>query len=122
MQQGTPQDQQHFNNLEFGVFDAHTAALLLLNHARQNSWEIERGEVNLTNTGIYPYNNSQKTVALAAAKENGDYVILTEVVSCAGNAGEVVTSDKLTNGFKIAYTGSAPSATIKYTVIGGFLK
>jgi len=43
-------------------------------------------------------------------------------MSAIGNPGEIVVSDKLVNGFKIAHTGSAPSVTIKYTVIGGVLK
>lgn len=122
MQQGTPQDQAHFNNLEIGVVDTHLAALLLLNAARQNAWEIEYGTVVLTNTGTYPFNTSQVSVALSAAKENGDYLVLTEVTDFDGNVGEIEVTSKLTNGFKIAFTGSAKSATIKYTVIGGYLK
>lgn len=122
MQQGTFQDQAHFNNMEVGITDAHIALQLLLNAVRQNEWEIERGQVTLTNNAIYPMNNSVQSVALQLPKENGDYVVIAEVVSCSGNAGEVEVSDKLANGFKLAYTGSAASATIKYTVIGGYLK
>ena len=122
MQQGTFQDQAHFNNMEVGITDAQIALQLLLNAVRQNEWEIERGQVTLTNNAIYPMNNSVQSVALQLPKENGDYVVIAEVVSCSGNAGEVEVSDKLANGFKLAYTGSAASATIKYTVIGGYLK
>lgn len=122
MQQGTPQDQAHFNNMEVGISDAHTAALLLLNYARQNAWEVEQGTKELTNSAVYPFNNSQVSVALTGGRENGDYLVLTEVVSGNGNVGEVVVSDKLTNGFKLAYTGSATEATVKYIVIGGLLR
>lgn len=122
MQQGTPQDQLHFNNLEIGVVDAQLALQLLMNGARQNAWEIERGTVTLTNTATYPNNNSVRSVALDKIKENGDYVVLAEVVSFDGNVGEIVVSDKLTNGFKIGFSGSAKSATVNYTVIGGLLK
>lgn len=122
MQQGTPQDQMHFNNLEVGVVDAQLALQLLMNGIRQNAWEIERGTVTLTNTAMYPNNNSVRTVSLARIKENGDYVVLADIVSFDGNIGEIVVSDKLTNGFKIGYSGSAKSATINYTVIGGYLK
>lgn len=122
MQQGTPQDQTHFSNLEKGVFDAHTAALLLLSFARQNAWEVERGTKQLTNGAKYPFNSSQASVALTLGRENGDYIVLTEVVSADGNVGEVIVSDKLTNGFKLAFTGSAASATINYIVIGGLLR
>lgn len=122
MQQGTPQDQTHFNNLEVGVSDAHAAIGLLINFARQNAWVVERGQVDLTNTGIYPINNSAKTVALATVQDVTDYIVVAEAVTAAGNVGEIVTTDKLANGFKLGYTGSAKTATIKYTVIGGYLK
>lgn len=122
MQQGTPQDQPHFNNLECGVFDAHAALGLLLNFARQNSWVVERGQVDLTNTGIYPINNSAKTVALATMQDVTDYIVVAEAVTAVGNVGEIVATDKLANGFKLGYTGSAKIATIRYTVIGGLMK
>lgn len=122
MQQGTPQDQKHFGNLEKGMLDAHTAALLLLNFARQNAWEVERGTKTLANSAKYPFNSSQASVALTLGRENGDYIVLTEVVATDGNVGEVVVSDKLTNGFKLAFTGSATTATINYIVIGGLLR
>lgn len=122
MQQGTPQDQTHFGNLEKGMVDAHTAALLLLNFARQNAWEVERGTKKLINSAKYPFNSSQSSVALSLGRENGDYIVLTEVVETDGNVGEVVVSDKLTNGFKLAFTGSATTATINYIVIGGLLR
>ena len=122
MQQGTSQDQSHFNNMEVGISDAHAALGLLLNFARQNAWVVERGQVDLTNTGIYPFNTSAKTVALATVQDVTDYIVVAEAVTAAGNVGEIVTTDKLANGFKLGYTGSAKTATIKYTVIGGYLK
>ena len=42
-------------------------------------------------------------------------------VSGYGNIGEVQVSDRQVNGFKLSYTGSAPSAEITYMVIGGFV-
>ena len=120
--QGTPQDAAHWNNMENGIFDAHTAVGLLMMLARQNSWEVEIGTVDLTNTQTYPFNNSKKSVALTKVKENGNYVVLTDIVSYTGSVGEIVVSDKLTNGFKVAFTGSASSAKVQYIVIGGILK
>lgn len=122
IQEGTNQNGQNFGTMMDGIVDAHIAIGLLINAIRQNSWEIERGTIQLTNNGVYPFNNSVKSVSLSKAKENGDYVVLAEVADFSGNVGEVVVSDKLRNGFKIAYTGSAPKATINYTVIGGYLK
>ena len=122
MQQGTPQDQVRFNNIENGIVDAYIATGLLLNYARQNSWEIETGEITLTNSLAFPFNNSIQTVSLSKGKENPGYIVLIEIVSASGNVGEIEITDKLINGFKIAYTGSAKSVTVKYTVLGGFLK
>lgn len=122
VQQGVFQDQTHFNNMEVGIFDAHAAIGLLINFVRQNAWVLERGQVELTNTGIYPFNNSAKTVALATVQDVTDYIVVAEAVTATGNVGEIVAADKLANGFKLGYTGSAKSATIKYTVIGGLMK
>ena len=166
MQQGTPQDQTHFNNMEGGILDAHIAAGLILNALRQNQWEdeertetftgatlldmdivvrlilnlarqnkwniediqkwisdhdaYETGTTTMTNTLAFPFNNSKKSVALAKTRNTTNYVVLTEVTSFTGNVGEIEISEKLTNGFKIGYTGSASSVTVKYVVIGGF--
>ncbi len=119
-QAGTPMNAANFNHLENGVFDAHAALALLINFARQNAWEIEHGEVTLTNSYAYPFNNSKQTVAMAHISE--DYIVIPEVVEFNGNVGDIVVTDKLVNGFKIEFTGSASSAKIKYTVIGGILK
>ena len=121
-QQGTDQDADNFGHMMNGIIDAHLAIDLLLNFARQNSWEIERGTVNLTNSLAYPFNNSLQSVALSAVKESTDYIVLAEVTAFNGNVGEIVVTDKLQNGFKIGYSGSAASATVKYSVIGGFMK
>lgn len=129
---GTPQDQAHFNNLEMGVHDAHIAMSLVLLFARQTEWRVsdlevataqETGTVTLTNTERYPFNNSQKTVALTNRRENTNYVI--EILSVAGTGGcvgDIVCTDRLVNGFKIAHTGSAKSVTVTYAVIGGYDK
>ncbi len=104
------------------IVDAHIAVGLLLNYARQNSWEIETGTITLTNTLAFPFNDSIQTVSLSKRKENPGYIVLTEIVSASGNVGEIEITDKLLNGFKIAHTGSSKSVNIKYTVIGGYLR
>lgn len=86
----------------------------------QNHYVIESGTVSLTNSEAFPFNNSQTSVSLSQTRNPASYIVLTEVTTFSGNVGEVVISDRLSNGFKIAYTGSASGATIKYTVVGGF--
>ncbi len=122
MTEGTPQDAAHWNNIEESLISHEAALGMLLNLVRQNAWEVEKGTVTLNNTQTYPFNNSQKSVPLAIRRENSDYIVIAEVKKAAGNVGEIVVSDKLVNGFKLEYTGSAKNATIEYQIIGGYMK
>lgn len=138
MQQGVPQDAAHFNNIEEAI-SAHELSLglhsnALMQHAdeiKKNAalaevvdklHTVETGTVTLTNSAKYPFNNSQKTVALAAQRNTPAYVVITEVKSFVGNVGEIVVSDILANGFKIAFTGSATSVTVEYKILGGYTR
>ena len=93
-------------------------------------------DVELTNTLAYPFNNSKTTVALDAAEDrhNTNYVVIAEVtnwgvtdgsaldsesVNNAGLAGNIVVSDKMTNGFKVEFTGSAGEVSLKLYIVGG---
>lgn len=126
IQQGTPQNATNFNHMEAGISNAtELAALLAITtiHQQQATADLQ-GEtitVTLTNSQSYPFNNSQKTVALGTVRNHEDYTVEAEVVDYAGGfPGDIVISDKLLNGFKIAYTGSATSVTLKIYVKGGF--
>ena len=98
---------------------------LLINAFRQHLWEermiCEYGSKTLTNSQQFPFNNSQESVALVNRQDNIKYAVVAEFGSTTGNAGEIVVSDKQVNGFKLAYTGSAPSAVVNYIVIGGII-
>lgn len=109
--------------------DKTLAVTLLINRLRQHIWTnedeayvCEEGTVTLTNTQKYPFNNSIRSVALAKRQKNTKYTVIAEVTSSTGNAGEVEVTEKQVNGFKLAYTGSATSAVIHYTVIGGYIR
>ena len=109
--------------------DGDVASKLLINALRQHIWQseddaliCEDGTVTLTNTKKFPFNDSKKSVSLAKTQKNTKYVIIAEVTSVAGNVGDINVSDRLTNGFKMAFTGGAKSVTVKYYVIGGFIK
>ena len=127
--EGTPQDAAHFNNMEGGILDAHTAVSLLVNAIRQQGWRVEALETatatetdskTLTNTQAFPFNNSIQSVALANRRDNTDYVVEILSVVANGNPGEIEITERQVNGFKISYTGSASSVTVTYTVIGGY--
>lgn len=85
--------------------------------------ETEQGvktTLTLTNSQVYPHNNSIKTLQIVTPRNTKDYTITVEVVSVTGGAaGEFEISDKLLNGFKIKYTGSASSVAVRCYVRGG---
>lgn len=115
-------------------FDTDTSVRLLTNTLRQVSWAqqadadeidklelMEKGSVTLTNTEAFPFNNSQKSVSLATERATKDYIVtIVSATASTGNVGEIVVSDKLVNGFKIAHTGSAVNVTVDYMVTGGY--
>lgn len=125
IQTGTPMNAENFNNLEGGVLAADRMGLVLAQQVTQHEREIANlaGEINtitLNNSQAYPFNNSQVVVSLATPRDTLDYRVLAEVVSSSGGrVGDVVISGKALNGFKIAFTGSAASATLRYFVSGG---
>ena len=110
--------------------DGDLASKLIINVLREHMWQneddalvCEEGTTTLTNTKRFPFNDSKKSVSLAKTqKNNNKYAIIAEVTSVGGNIGDIIVSDRLTNGFKMAFTGGAKSVTVKYYVIGGFIK
>ena len=128
--EGTPQDADHFNNMEDGITDAHIAQDIMVNAHRQSLWRIqalekataqETGAVTLTNTQAFPFNDSIVTVPLTVTRDNLNYIVeVIKVEPTGGPAGEIDVSERQTNGFKMAFTGSASSVKVTYAVIGGF--
>lgn len=101
---------------------AQDALLTTLNTQMQRLRVVETGTVTLTNSQVYPYNNSKRTVALQTSQPSADYIVVCDVTAFTGNVGEIVVSGKMTNGFAIEHTGSASSVTVRYMVIGGFVE
>ena len=126
IQQGTPQNATNFNHMENGISNAtETAALMALStiHHQQAIADLqgETATVTLKNTQQYPFNNSTQSVALKTERNHMDYTVETEIVDYTGGfPGDIVITDKLLNGFKMAHTGSAKSVTVKVYVKGGF--
>jgi hypothetical protein len=146
VQQGTNQDDEHFNNIEVGLSDAETAAALLLFAQVQKNREkaaqeqtLEKkvedleqtlegeavGEtktVTLQNTATCPFNStldSPATVALSQVRKNLFYTVEAVVDSADGMVGDIHITDKALNGFKVAYDGSGKSVTITLKIKGG---
>ena len=134
IQQGTPQSATNFNNMEDGIQDSQVAEKIYLQHYLQKEREYDErvagleaecvnevGTISLTNTQKYPFNNSQKSVALKKARKTLNYDVDVEITSASGCVGDITITDKQLNGFKIAFEGSAGAVTIKYRVKGGLL-
>ena len=126
LQPGTPQSAENFNHLEDGISNAgELAALLAVEriHLQQEIKDIA-GEVitvDLTNSQEYPFNNSKKTIALSTQRNHVNYTVTHEVLSSSGGfVGDIEVADKLVNGFKVAYIGSAKRVKLKAFVKGVF--
>ena len=117
IQDGTPIDETNLNNLE--LLAEYLAEVLLKTNAKVNNLDGEVVTVTLTNTGDFYTNNSVKTIPLGTRRDTLDYIVSAEIQGDTTNVGDVVIYDKQTNGFKVKYTGSAASATIKLYVHGG---
>ncbi len=126
IQQGTPQNAANFNHMEEGIVNAsELAALLAVASIHQGQLQKDlAGEivtVTMTNTQEYPFNDSITTVSLPQERNHNGYTVMAEVAEYSGGfPGEIVISEKLLNGFKVAFTGSAKSVKVVLHVKGGF--
>lgn len=127
IQVGTPQNQTNFNNIENGIQDTTLARQFLawqfLHEQRLNGHVLEETHtVTLANSDRRPFNttlDTPATVALENTRNSMDYTVAAEVTAHSGPVGEIIITDKALNGFKVSYTGSGKSATLKITVQGG---
>lgn len=139
LQQGTNMSATNFNNMEFGIADADLAARILTIAARDandrltanaaditaavaaytKEFAVEEKTFTLTNSVGYPFNNSVQTVSMTPVRKNKNYLVEYSITTKNGNVGEVEISDKQLNGFKVAFTGSAKSVTLKLFIKGG---
>lgn len=119
---------------------ANIAALEAMNLARLVNEKTENNvvvkDITVMNSAAYPFNNSgddpNGTVALSRIEErhNTNYTVLTEILNVyqvtghqainnAGLEGNIIISDKMVNGFKCAFTGSAQAVQIRLYIAGG---
>lgn len=123
VQAGTNQNAANFNNLEEGgALDAHLAVTLFAIQQYQTAGQLgeEIKTVALSNSAPYPFNDSAVSVALSGDKANTNYdVEVLEIVSHTGPVGGIHVTDKLLNGFKLAFDGSGTSAAVKIKIRGG---
>lgn len=126
IQEGTPMSRTQFYNMETGILGNNVLGAFLVSQVMQHQrsladFEGEIKEVTLTNSLVYPFNNSAKTVALEHERDTLKYQVSVEVISSDGLVGDVEVYDKALNGFKLRYTGSAKNVKLRYYVQGGML-
>ena len=125
IQQGTLLDQDHFNKMEEGISDA-TLATAITTWAQQKT-EAQTGpevqNVTLTGSGSpWPFNNTEKAVALQGIRNSTHYTVDIEVLSYkGGTVGNIQVKDKALNGFKLLHDGSATELQLAVTVSGGMI-
>ena len=136
IQQGTLLDQQHFNNIEVGTYDATLAQAVMItaymalkrstdNYMEKNDSEVlgEVHTITLKNTAKYPFNttvNSPTSIPLTKTRKNLYYSVEVTVDNYSGGLpGDIHVSDKTLNGLKISYDGSAKSVTATIRIKGG---
>lgn len=106
IQEGTPVDAPRLNKMEQGIKDAHEL--------------METGEVTMTNTAEYPFNDSFAKIPLKKTRSKLDYQVYWEVLEATGPVGNVIVRARRAGMFEANYTGSATNATLRYFVTGGF--
>ncbi len=134
IQEGTQQSAANFNAMENMAYGAMMVAEVLAQEVRQHQRRFDKVqedlenlddeiigqaiEVTMTNSLEYPFNNSLKTVAITT-RQNTDYRVTVEIQGAPDNVGDIFITDKTINTFKIHFTGSAPSVTVKCFITGG---
>lgn len=123
---GTPLNAENFNHVEGGVHSnsLNIAVLrqeLLQQQRISQDMELEMGTITLSNGKMWPFNNSEQIVVFQKEKKSLNYRVHVEVLGEVPNVGEIRVYGKQLNGFKLAYTGSAPSVRFQYFAQGGFV-
>ena len=122
---GTPQNAHNFNTMDLAAFEAMLMSAENERHIRMMNDKLdglvgEKIQVTLKNTDKYPFNSSSATVQLGTVRNKNDYTVDTEIVSYSGGfVNGISISDKLLNGFKIAFSGSATNVVVNCYVRGG---
>lgn len=91
LQEGTEQSATNFNHMEQGILEAHEisaeAVRMLKSVMRKvEGLDGEKVTVTLTNSQVYPFNNSVKTIQLKTPRNYKTYLITAEVTSVSGGA------------------------------------
>lgn len=124
IKKGTQQSKRNFGKMDFGVLEN----ALMIGFASMNlrlvqeSLDDVRGQTmtaTLNNTLKYPATNAEKTITLPRVLNNTDYTVEAEITEADGPVEFVEVYGKALNAFKVRYSGSARTVSLKLHVIGG---
>lgn len=122
IQAGTPLSAGNLNQMAEGIMDNNIAINMMVpivtSMLKNQTSEIH--EVTLKNNASFPFNNSAQAIALDVVRSSNDYEVFAECKNDDGWTGDIIIYDKLINGFKVKFTGSAKTADIVLKVKGGY--
>ena len=123
IQQGTLQDQAHFNNAEVGISDAHLAHAISQFKQIQEDYDYQDELKTLDlamNSLPWPFNNKENTVALSQLRESINYSVEINVLGYSGGLlGNIRVTERARNGFKLLHDGSATHVQVAVRISGG---
>ncbi|MBO6298787.1 MAG: hypothetical protein J6N53_08060 [Lachnospiraceae bacterium] len=123
IQQGTLQDQQHFNNMEVGISDNNLAHAITMFKQIQEDYDYQDELKNLDlamDALKWPFNNKPTTVALSQIRESINYSVEVNVLGYSGGLlGKITVLDRARNGFKLLHDGSATHVQVAVRISGG---
>lgn len=124
IKKGTQQSATHFGNMDYGNLENALILGLVSMNLRlvQESLDDVRGQTltaTLNNSLKYPATDAEKTITLPKMVNNTDYSVEAEITEADGPVECVEIYGKALNAFKVCYSGSAKSVTLKLHVKGG---
>ena len=113
MQEGTPQDQEHFNNMEGGILDAHITAGLIFNALRQLEWAHEEQAETFTGATLLDVDVVTRLILNLARQNKWDIEDIQKWISDHDSfeTGTVT----LTNSLKFPFNNSKRSVSLSKT-------
>jgi len=122
VQEGTDQSAENFNTMDAGIFESIALNGLLAMRARlQRDAQIEAEVVAIDKTLT---GTSEHNVDIPATKTRNrtTYNVTAEITGATGGTvGDIIVTTKQANGFKVRYSGSASSVTLRLKVQGGMM-
>lgn len=108
--EGTELNAANLNHMDEGIANAYNTLNTI------NGTELT---VTLTNTQVYPFNDSKKTITFATPLSSAGYTVYTEVTGhIGGGYGDIEVSNRTATGFGIQHTGAATSVEVRCVIRG----